>query len=163
MKAASLTQPYGTLIALGAKPIETRSWKTAYRGQLAIHAAKGFPKWAHELCARSPFSEALYDLPGFHEQHCQKADWKALPTGCIVATCRLVDCVPTETVLYEPKVPFGEYWQQDGRVYAGYETWCFGDFAPGRFAWLLADIQALPEPIPAKGALGLWNWEPNHA
>ena len=24
----------------------------------------------------------------------------------------------------------------------------FGDYGPGRFAWLLADIRALPEPIP---------------
>jgi hypothetical protein len=35
----------------------------------------------------------------------------------------------------------------------------FGDYTPGRFAWLLANVKALPEPIPAKGALGLWNYE----
>ena len=30
---------------------------------------------------------------------------------------------------------------------------------PGRYAWLLSDVQALPTPIPAKGQLGLWRWE----
>jgi len=33
----------------------------------------------------------------------------------------------------------------------------FGDYSPGRFGWLLADIKALPEPIPCKGSLGLWD------
>jgi hypothetical protein len=31
---------------------------------------------------------------------------------------------------------------------------------PGRYAWILEDIKPLPEPIPARGAQGLWNWEP---
>jgi hypothetical protein len=37
------------------------------------------------------------------------------------------------------------------------EELAFGDYRAGRFAWLLADIRALPEPIPARGALGLWD------
>ena len=49
MKALTLTQPWATLVAIGAKRIETRSWRTSYRGPLAIHAAKGFPKWAREF------------------------------------------------------------------------------------------------------------------
>lgn len=32
MKALSLTQPWATLMAIGAKRIETRSWGAAYRG-----------------------------------------------------------------------------------------------------------------------------------
>ncbi len=59
MKTLTLTQPWAQLIAIGAKRIETRSWGTKYRGPIAIHAAKGFPKWARETCLRSPFIEAL--------------------------------------------------------------------------------------------------------
>lgn len=33
-----------------------------------------------------------------------------------------------------------------------------GDYEPGRFAWIFEDVIDLPEPIPAKGALGLWEW-----
>ena len=39
MKALSLTEPYATLIRKGIKTIETRSWKTSYRGKLYIHAS----------------------------------------------------------------------------------------------------------------------------
>lgn len=44
MKAITLTQPWATLVAIGAKRIETRSWATRYRGPLAIHAAKGIER-----------------------------------------------------------------------------------------------------------------------
>src|SRR6202030_2406661 len=50
MKALTLTQPWATLVAIGAKRIETRSWPTLYRGPLAIYAAKRFPKWAQDTC-----------------------------------------------------------------------------------------------------------------
>lgn len=46
MKAISLWQPWASLVAVGAKKIETRSWATKYRGSLAIHATK---KWNLEL------------------------------------------------------------------------------------------------------------------
>lgn len=39
MKVLSLTEPYATLIKNGIKTIETRSWKTNYRGKLYIHAS----------------------------------------------------------------------------------------------------------------------------
>lgn len=40
MKALTIYQPWATLIAIGAKHIETRSWSTKYRGPLAVHAGK---------------------------------------------------------------------------------------------------------------------------
>ena len=39
MKALSLRQPWASLIANGRKTIETRTWRTHYRGPLAIHAS----------------------------------------------------------------------------------------------------------------------------
>ena len=42
MKALTLTQPWAQLVILGHKRFETRGWTTAYRGPLAIHAAKGW-------------------------------------------------------------------------------------------------------------------------
>lgn len=39
MKVLSLTEPYATIIKEGKKKIETRSWKTNYRGKLYIHAS----------------------------------------------------------------------------------------------------------------------------
>ncbi len=39
MKALSLRQPWASMIADGRKTIETRTWRTRYRGPLAIHAS----------------------------------------------------------------------------------------------------------------------------
>lgn len=44
MKVITLIQPWATLIALGEKQIETRSWSTKYRGEIAIHAGKKIDK-----------------------------------------------------------------------------------------------------------------------
>lgn len=148
MKALTLHQPWATLIAIGAKCIETRSWSTSYRGPLAIHAAKGFPKEAQVACITYPFIDTL-GKAGF-----RVGAWpgKPLPLGAIVATCELVDC---------EKIARQKWWKIDG------VTWilsdaerALGDYAPGRDAWLLANIRPLLEPIPAKGAQGLWEWTP---
>ncbi len=60
MKAISLLQPWATLVAIGAKRIETRSWATNYRGPLAIHASKS-PKMVNKLTWDEPFYSALKD------------------------------------------------------------------------------------------------------
>jgi hypothetical protein len=139
MKALTLTQPWATLVAIGAKRIETRSWCTAYRGPLAIHAAKGFPKWAKETCDDPIFAVELGP--------------DALPLGAVIATCRLVSCIPTWKLQQNRVIQIDceDFYLDDTER-------AFGDYAPGRWAWLLADVKQC-EPIPAKGALGLWDWE----
>lgn len=143
MKALTLTQPWATLVAIGAKRIETRSWRTSYRGALAIHAAKGFPKWARETCEEFEFARELGPNP--------------LPLGAVVATCRLVSCIPTlalqsNRLIEVPNVACCDPFYLDDHERA------FGDYFPGRWAWLLADVEPC-DPIPAKGALSLWDWE----
>lgn len=145
MKALTLTQPWATLVAIGVKRIETRSWRTPYRGPLAIHAAKGFPKWARETCEESAFAIELGPA--------------ILPVAAIIATCRLVSCLPTRELQTDQLI------QMDPRaacndVLLDERERLFGDYSLGRWAWILADVHALAKPIPAKGALGLWEWEP---
>ena len=65
-----------------------------------------------------------------------------IPLGMVVATCRLVDVRRTDDARFDV---------------SGLERH-LGNFGPGRFAWFLADVEALAEPIPAKGSLGLWEW-----
>jgi hypothetical protein len=161
-KVLTLTQPWATLVAIGAKKIETRSWATSYRGPLAIHAAKGLgpvggKAGLYELCMRKLFFSAL-DVAGYKTG-------LDLPLGAIVATCEIVGC---ESIGYEwPDTLQIAYTGQWGRAYSGHrlttQERAFGDYSPGRFAWLLGNVQALPEPIPAKGALGLWDWQPEGA
>lgn len=144
MKALTLTQPWASLVAIGAKRIETRGWRTAHRGPLAIHAAKGFPKWAKETCAEPAFAAEL--------------GRDRLPVGAVIATCRLISCMPTRELQENRLIQVDPEARCDDFL-LGEEERAFGDYSPGRWAWLLADIEALPEPVPAKGALSLWEWE----
>lgn len=165
MKALSLTQPWATLVAIGAKRIETRSWATTYRGPLAIHAAKGLASVGGksgyvEFCTANEYVYAALEHAGLVPFTWNQDALFALPFGAIVATCRLVDCVPTTHIMKA----FGAYGPTDAS--GGRTLWqltdqelTFGDYTSGRWAWLLADIKALPEPVPCKGALGLWEWE----
>ena len=156
MKALTLTQPWATLVAIGAKRIETRSWSTTYRGQLAIHAAAGastigWPQINHICRHTEPFKSVLQLTE--HPAH-------ALPLGAIVAICELVDCRPIAHTTIEYGAHMDDYdmiWSITDQERA------FGDYTHGRWAWLLNDVHALDTPIPAKGALGLWEWEAPHA
>lgn len=151
MKALSLTQPWATLVAIGAKRIETRSWSTSYRGPIAIHASKGFPRDCRDLCATQPFLREL-TRSGLSRPE--------LPTGAIVATARLVYVFLTgDTLNYHDRSrtmrgPNGLTYEMTPQEIA------FGDYSPGRFAWVLSDVVALKTPVPAKGALGLWQVTP---
>lgn len=159
MKALTLTQPYATLVALGAKHIETRSWSTRYRGPLAIHAGKGLGP----VGARAGLYDLAFSDPdGFFYQVLKRANILCiddLPLGAIVATARLEACVDTLFMTLEKRARVtgwdGEqrYWNLTDQEES------FGDYSPGRWAWLLADIKPLAEPILARGAQGLWNWK----
>lgn len=59
IKTLSFTDPWGELVALGVKHLETRSWPTDYRGPLAIHVSSRFPVEAEGLCSVEPFYTAL--------------------------------------------------------------------------------------------------------
>lgn len=155
MKALTITQPWATLVAIGAKRIETRSWSTSYRGPLAIHAAKGFPTWAKESCEEDLFWAALMANYPSWERTFVNIPSTVLPMGRVVATCNLVDVLPMEATGCLPGV-FDDYPELDTP-----QERAFGDYAPGRFAWVLEGAVKLHEPIPAKGALRLWGWTQN--
>ena len=142
MKTISLLQPWASLIAIGAKKIETRSWSTKYRGPLAIHASKGFPKLLRELCNTQPF-KAILSKVGLNADN--------LPLGKIVATCDLVDCIRM-TPEFIDLVESAKGSEID-----------FGTYKVGRYAWILENVKPLEKPMPTKGALGLWEWEEQNA
>jgi activating signal cointegrator 1 len=156
VKALSLTQPWATLVALGAKRIETRSWSTHYRGPLAIHAAKGLPGWVAVTVRGEPwFKRVLGDLfdPG-------RVTLGDLPRGVVIATCELlaVKRIMPDSTGWEWNGPTGRHWTYQITD----EERAFGDYTPGRYAWLLSMMQPIT-PTPARGALGLWEWQPSSA
>ena len=155
MKALSLLQPWASLIAVGAKTIETRSWATKYRGLLAIHASKKITNEQLKLCANSVFKGALEldcNLPSNYLR-------SKLLTGKVLATCKLIDCIQIPARIRGTNAPRNLMGDQ-GNIYPISLTEAtFGDYTPGRYAWILGDIKPLSEPMPAKGYLGLWNWD----
>ena len=90
MRVLTLREPWASLIAYGPKRIETRSWRSSYRGPLYIHAG------AAAADREDPHIRALMDLlPG------------------------------RESGLTDPT-----------------ERLC-GQYGPGRWAWLLKDVEPL--------------------
>lgn len=56
---------------------------------------------------------------------------------------------------------YGEITPSQGCWSSGHgESPAYGDFTPGRFAWLLDKITPFDPPVPAKGRQGLWKWTP---
>lgn len=166
MKALTLTQPWASLVAVGAKRIETRSWRTAYRGTLAIHAAKGFPSDARRELetfvfygAFRPDHAATLRREGVRlvPNACAREVAGALPLGAVIATCRLISCIPTRE-LQENRVIEVDQAAGCGDFALDDRERAFGDYSLGRWAWLLTDVKPC-EPILAKGALSLWDWE----
>ena len=128
MKVLSLTEPYATLIKEGHKKIETRSWKTSYRGPLYIHASS------------TPIPKEYQN----NKELMSLVDTGKLNYGNIICSCELVDCVEiTDELIAKIKEDRHEYLS--------------GVYSKGRYAWILKDIQILNEPIKAKGHLGIWS------
>src|SRR5260221_14030305 len=141
MKTLSVMQPWATLIVLGAKRIETRSWSTSYRGPLAIHASGRMSREATMSLREPPIREAL--AAGGYQQGSGPANNPCgLPLGAVIAVVTLVD-VQRITLEHVPPEPERS----------------FGDYTPGRFAWFLHDMRRLRKSVETKCALGLWEWK----
>ena len=130
MKVLSLTEPYATLIINGIKTIETRSWKTSYRGKLYIHASS------------TKIPKAYKD----NKELMSLVDINDLNYGNIICMCDLVDCVEmTDEFINDiKKNRKNEY--------------ITGIYSNGRYAWIFKNIEILDNPIKTKGHLGIWNF-----
>jgi hypothetical protein len=133
MKALTLHQPWASLLVLGYKPDDTRNWRSnSYRGPLAIHAGTAVTDEAVATYENADI-RAFLDAAGL-------PNFDALPRGCFVGYCHLVDIVPTESV-------------QEQRTPAQLAT---GDYGPNRFAWLMDHPATMPE-VECEGSQRLWS------
>jgi len=136
MKCISLWQPWASLMAVGSKTIETRSWYTPYRGPLLIHAAKRKVIRELEEIANDPaFDDGLMELGG-----ASLKSLLALPYGAIVAQVELIDCRRTESF-------------DVGEILDDYP---YGNFEPGRFGWVCKDAKRW-HPVEYRGQQGLFD------
>ena len=127
MKALCLKQPYATWVAEEGKTIETRSWKSNYRGEFLV------------VASRSQDLLTDFDLNGVSllfrgasgVLYVERNDY---PQGVALATTNLVDCRPM-TKADEEQAMCGLY--------------------PGAWAWLLKDVKRI-EPFSVKGQLSFF-------
>ncbi len=120
----TLHQPWAQLMWDGRKGVETRSWRTTYRGLLGVHSSrrvgKGFLRAAQEF--------------GYTEDD--------LPLGVLGGVTRLVNVVSTTEAIERGLVAPDEV--------------KYGDYRPGRFAWITEGMRLLEAPFILPGALGCW-------
>ena len=131
-KGLSIIQPWASAIAFAGKDIENRSWRTHYRGPIAIHASAKL--YRDELDAgrrvvrggkRLPLIDwinkgrRLYGLDSEEEPECSQ----------IIAVAMLVDCVEKSS---------SPWWYR------------------GAKGWVISGVVPII-PIPWKGRLSLWD------
>lgn len=129
MKVLSIKEPFATLIKDKEKHIETRSWKTTYRGELYIHAS--LTKYKNESMDNSYIDSLIKD--------------KTLNYGYIICKCKLVDCIKIDKSFQE-------------KISKNEKEYKLGDYTEGRYAWILEDIEVLSSKIKAKGKLNIWEY-----
>lgn len=86
MRALTLWQPFATLVAIGAKKVEARTYGAGgYTGELAIHAARQTPPDARAIAfGDEAIQEALVRHFGG-----EAVGYSQLPTGAIIAIARI--------------------------------------------------------------------------
>lgn len=132
MKAISLLQPWASLIVMGAKQFETRSWGTKHRGMLLIHASQSMKPVNREL--NMDFQQEFF--------HLQIPKYEDLPFGAIIGKVYLANVFKTQVIANS----------------LSDQEKAFGDFTYGRYAWELKQPVMFEKPIPYKGSLSLWDF-----
>ena len=109
MKVLSIKEPFASLVSSGIKKIQTRSWKTNYRGEIYIHVSLSKTGSSD----KNRFDKLMDLLPKDYE----------LQYGKIICKCNLVDCIyMTEEYILEIKKNSNEY--------------LCGRYEVGRYAWI---------------------------
>lgn len=131
MKILSLKNPFASLVTDGLKTIETRWWKTYYRGPLLIASTKQeFTKQdLFELYRNKKLYREVYN---YHQNNLRN-------NGVALCVCNLIDVRPME--------------KND-------VTNAYVEYHPDRFSWVLDDIQEI-SPFMIKGQQGLFNADNN--
>lgn len=157
MKTITIKQPWASLIVEGIKDVENRTWKTNFRGRILIHA--GIEK-----------TSGLIAKYLSHEQHIEfrkKVGYSGLdflePTGAIIGSVEIVDCVINHPSIWAEKTHFVSKTFYDKCIYTD-KDWAF-DIKENlvlkkdiTYNWVLANPIKFPEPIPCKGKLSFWDY-----
>ena len=144
MKAISLWQPWASLMAIGAKTIETRSWPLPARfsGPLVICSTAKWETKVLELLTLAMRScnddeddwRRIVDSLRKSQQYVTLGD---LPLGSALCIVQCLGCRRTKDIRSQIS--------EDERA--------FGDYCDGRFGWMTdkGQLRRFETPIPVKG------------
>lgn len=136
MKALTLRHPWAFAVARLGKRIENRTWRppASLVGQfVAIHGGASPRIRARMREAMEDARRILYTIPGAQD----------LAIAALGPDVKLAQMVTPGIVCI-------------ARV-LGVETECDDPWFHGPFGWVLDDVFALPDPVPCRGAQGLWD------
>lgn len=134
MRALTVCQPYAELIACGKKRVENRTWEMKYRGPMLIHAGK----------SRKFLHGDNYGIP------LAKMDF-----GFVVAVADVIECMHISRIEAERKKTHEMRKRDDFPSHL--EFLLRHEHVEGPYCIVLANIRRPPEPIPFKGAQGIFN------
>lgn len=157
MKVLTIWEPSATLYAHGIKKIETRPKPTSYKGIYLIHAAIKWTKRQKELCLSKYFFTELLKLG-----YLSIKDKYSIPTinidkfkfGHIIGAVDIKSCARINNFFGDVTTSMTEW--SDETVIEQPEL-SFGDYTPGRYAWIGENHRILKEPIPYKGSQGYYS------
>lgn len=162
MKAITLWQPYASLVAIKAKPFETRAYPPPAKligERIAIHAAVRPARLTVRLMEDATFFSVRDALSKGGYRFDLISDLEVLPHGAVVCTAILAGAYQCDESIFPGRVEVIDY---RGPTYLERDSINmdpFGDYSPGRWAWLLTDVRPLDPPVPAKGKQGWWEWD----
>ena len=113
MRVLSIREPFASLIASGDKKIETRSFKTNYRGELFIHASG--KKIDKSIVDNTFINNMIID--------------RKMQFGKIICRVKLVDCVYMDQEFINSIKDTKEYQ--------------LGLYKEGRYAWILDNVELI--------------------
>jgi hypothetical protein len=138
MRALTVRQPFATALIWGGKDVENRPRRTNYRGTLWIHAGLHHPDWGNYLEVRGLSGEIFgwTDTRRASADQLERARRRTQHTGALGVILGSVDVAG---------------------CHEGGDNECCPPWGhAGVWHWMIANPQPLPEPVPCKGALGLW-------
>lgn len=135
MKAVTVNQPWAALLAAGATHYSVRTWHTAYRGPLAVHAGRTLGEEAIDLCLHEEMRPLLAEAG--YEYIVQ------LPLQALVATAELVACVRLDETGHQDLDPADPALRLE-------------PVPPQGWVWVFANARPLARPVRCRGRPGLF-------
>jgi hypothetical protein len=154
MKSLTVWQPWASLIVKGLKPVEFRSWappQSLVGQRIVIHAGKHPPKKGiKHLLASDEHIRSSCGLSGLFDFETSRV--RGFLNGYVTDGYSMECCAGLGTaVLGEPQRADNFYRRRGWAVSGG----------PWNIAWPMLEPEEWPEPVPMRGAQGLWNWPVN--